>query len=194
MHWEEAGAFTGRVSGQTLREAGCTFVILGHSEVRAAGESDEAVNRKLRAALRVGLTPIVCVGESLAERESGRAEEVVSSQVRRAFADIPREMLGQKGLTVAYEPVWAIGTGIAAEPQQAEEMQGMIQELLAKLYDSALAEEVRILYGGSVSPSNTTDFLGQPHVDGLLVGKASTIADTFKGILENASEVACAKS
>ena len=189
MHWEEAGAFTGCVSGQMLQEAGCTYVILGHSELRAAGESDEAVNLKLQAALKLGLLPIVCVGEKLSERESGRAAEVVSTQVTRAFADVSREALAHSVITIAYEPVWAIGTGIAANPQEANEMQGTIRQLFANLVNEQSAEQVRILYGGSVNTSNAAEFLAQPDVDGLLVGKASASADTFLGILEAASRL-----
>jgi len=190
MHWEKAGAFTGRVSGQMLQDAGCALVILGHSELRAAGESDEAVNRKVGAALQVGLVPIVCVGERLSERESGRASEVVSTQVTRAFAEIPGEVLTQQEVIIAYEPVWAIGTGMAATPVVANEMQGTIRQLLATLLHKEFAEQVRILYGGSVSPSNTAEFLAQPNVDGLLVGKASASADTFLGILDEADKLA----
>src|SRR5712692_2940973 len=169
---EKQGAFTGEVSAPMLKELGCDGVILGHSERRQLfGETDEGVARKLKAALEAGLHPIVCVGETLAEREASRTWEVVSRQIRGAFNGLAADAVGR--CTIAYEPVWAIGTGKTATTGQAQEVHGQIRGLLRELAGPAVAEAVRIQYGGSVKPDNAAELLGQPDIDGALVGGAS---------------------
>ncbi len=182
IHWEPQGAFTGEVSAQMARDAGCTHVIIGHSERRALfGETDAGVNRKVIAALAAGLTPIVCVGETLAERESGSTRSVVLGQVDGALDGLDAEAIGQ--LIVAYEPVWAIGTGLTATPAQAQEVHGWIRARLADLAGSGVADGLRILYGGSVKPDNVAELMGQTDIDGALVGGASLKADSFERIV-----------
>jgi len=184
-HHEKQGAFTGEVSCAMLKDAGCDGVILGHSERRQLfGETDEGVARKVKAALVEGLHPIVCVGETLQEREAGRTWEVVSRQVRAGLAGLDAGAL-QK-ITVAYEPVWAIGTGRNATAAQAQEVHGQIRGLLRELGGAATADAVRIQYGGSVKPDNAAELLGQPDVDGALVGGASLKAEDFAKIVEAA--------
>jgi triosephosphate isomerase len=180
-HHEKQGAFTGEVSAPMLAELGCDGVILGHSERRQYfGETDEGVNKKLKAAFEAGLHPIVCVGETLAERESNKTWEVVSRQIRGALADIPDEQVAK--LTLAYEPVWAIGTGKVATTAQAQEVHGLIRGLLYEL-SKEVAEAVRIQYGGSVKPDNAADLLAQPDIDGALVGGASLKSEDFAKII-----------
>jgi triosephosphate isomerase len=181
MHDKASGAFTGEVAPPMLVDLGCRFVILGHSERRTLfGETDATVNAKTRAALAAGLTPIVCVGETLAEREAGRTQAVVSGQVTGSLAALtPAEI---EKLVIAYEPVWAIGTGKVATPQQAQEVHALIRGLLAKLASPEVAARVRIQYGGSVKPDNAADLAAQPDIDGALVGGASLKADDFLGI------------
>jgi triosephosphate isomerase len=180
-YWEAQGAFTGEVSPLQLRDAGCRYVILGHSERRQLfAETDVAVNRKTRAVLAAGLAPIVCVGETLAEREGGRAVAVVVDQVRLALAEIKAEDAAP--IVIAYEPVWAIGTGRNAQPSDAQEMHARIRSAVAEVLSSAVAERMRILYGGSVKPDNARALLGQSDVDGALVGGASLVADSFSAI------------
>jgi triosephosphate isomerase len=184
-HFEKQGAFTGEVSAAMLKAAGCAGVILGHSERRQYfGETDELVNKRLKAALGEQLHPIVCVGETLAEREASRTWEVVSRQLRGAFAGLGAEELGR--LTVAYEPVWAIGTGKTATTAQAQEVHGLIRGLLRELGGAPVADAVRIQYGGSVKPDNAAELLAQPDIDGALVGGASLKADDFARILAGA--------
>ena len=184
-HHEKQGAFTGEVSAPMLKELGCDGVILGHSERRQYfGETDEGVNKKLRAALEAQLHPIVCVGETLQEREANRTWEVVSRQVKGAFAGLGGEAIGR--CTVAYEPVWAIGTGKTATTAQAQEVHGLIRGLLRDLAGPQVAESVRIQYGGSVKPENAADLLGQPDIDGALVGGASLKAEDFARIIAGA--------
>ena len=181
MHDKSAGAFTGEVAPPMLVDLGCRYVILGHSERRTLfGETDAAVNAKTKAALAAGLTPIVCVGESLAEREGGRTQAVVTEQVRGSLAGLSPADLER--IVVAYEPVWAIGTGKVATPAQAQEVHALIRGLLASMASSETAGRVRIQYGGSVKPDNAADLAGQPDVDGALVGGASLKADDFLGI------------
>lgn len=182
MHWEASGAFTGEISAGMLVAAGCRHVILGHSERRQLfGETDETVNRKIKAALAAGLHPIVCVGETLAEREAGRTKAVVEAQVRGSLAALEsKDMLK---ITLAYEPVWAIGTGRNATPDQAQEVHADIRALLAELFGKACAEAVRIQYGGSVKPSNAKAILAQSDIDGALVGGASLKASEFAEIV-----------
>jgi len=182
MHAEASGAFTGEISAGMLLAAGCKYVILGHSERRGLfGETDETVNRKLKAALEAGLLAIVCVGETLEAREAGRTEEVVFGQVKQSLADLDsKDMLK---VTVAYEPIWAIGTGKTATPEQAQEVHAGIRNLLGETFGKACAETVRIQYGGSVKPGNAKAILAQDDVDGALVGGASLKAADFAAIV-----------
>ncbi|MCP3141014.1 triose-phosphate isomerase [Pyxidicoccus xibeiensis] len=185
-HWEASGAFTGEVSAQMLAELGCAYVIVGHSERRQLfGETDESVNKKARAVKAAGMTPIICVGETLAEREGNRTLEVVERQVRGALAGFDAKDVGS--FVLAYEPVWAIGTGRNATSAQAQEVHAAIRGLLERLYDGETAGRVRIQYGGSVKPDNAAELLGQPDVDGALVGGASLKAGDFAAIVKAAS-------
>jgi len=184
-HFEKQGAFTGEISAPMLAEVGCDGVILGHSERRQLfSETDEGVNKKLRSVLEAQLQAIVCVGETLAEREANRTWEVVSRQVRGALAGIAAEQVGK--LTLAYEPVWAIGTGKVATTGQAQEVHGQIRGLIRELAGPQAAESIRIQYGGSVKPENAAELLGQPDIDGALVGGASLKADDFARIVAGA--------
>ena len=180
-HWEEEGPFTGEVAAKMLREAGCSHVIVGHSERREHfGDTDRRVNRKARAVLFWGMTPIICVGEKADERAAGRAGEVVDAQLRRALANI---RLGEEQrLVVAYEPVWAIGTGRNATVAEAVEMHGRIRAELAQAFGEERAESLRILYGGSVTPANAGDLLSARGIDGALVGGASLDGASFLAI------------
>ena len=181
MHDQSSGAFTGEVAPPMLLDLGCRYVILGHSERRTLfGETDAVVNAKTRAALAAGLTPIVCVGETLEEREGGRTAAVVTTQVQGSLAGLTPADLEK--IVVAYEPVWAIGTGRVATPQQAQEVHALIRGLLGGLASPAVAAKVRIQYGGSVKPDNAEDLAVQPDIDGALVGGASLKADDFLGI------------
>ncbi len=181
MHDQSSGAFTGEVAPPMLLDLGCRYVILGHSERRTLfGETDAVVNTKTRAALAAGLTPIVCVGETLEEREGGRTAAVVTTQVQGSLAGLTPADLEK--IVVAYEPVWAIGTGRVATPQQAQEVHALIRGLLGGLASPAVAAKVRIQYGGSVKPDNAADLAVQPDIDGALVGGASLKADDFLGI------------
>ena len=185
LHWESQGAFTGEISAPMLVDAGCRYVLCGHSERRQFfGDTDEWVQRKTRAALAAGLHPIVCVGETLPERESGRTLEVVGRQVRAALSGLTPQQMGS--LTVAYEPVWAIGTGKTASSAQAQEVHAALRAILRELAPSA-ADAVRILYGGSVKPDNAAELMSQPDVDGALVGGASLKAADFTGIIQGAN-------
>ena len=180
-HAAASGAHTGDISAAMLVDAGASHVILGHSERRTLfGETDAAVNAKTRAALNAGLTPIVCVGETLEEREAGRTAAVVTTQVESSLGGIPAADLEK--VVIAYEPVWAIGTGKVATPQQAQEVHALIRELVAGLASAPIAERVRIQYGGSVKPDNVADLAAQPDIDGALVGGASLKADDFMAI------------
>lgn len=182
-HWEEKGAFTGEISGPMLQEVGCDCVILGHSERRHLfGETDDMIQKKLAAAFRWGLLPILCVGELLPDREAGKTFDVVSTQVKTAVQGITREQ-SQK-LIIAYEPVWAIGTGKTATPEQAQEVHAFIRDLCASLFDKAIANHTRILYGGSVKPDNVDALMAQPDIDGLLVGGASLEVSSFQRIVQ----------
>ncbi|MCX8025393.1 MAG: triose-phosphate isomerase [Thermanaerothrix sp.] len=187
MHWEAAGAFTGEVAPAMVKEF-CQYVILGHSERRTYfGETDETVNRKVRAAFAHGLTPIVCRGETLAENEAGRTAEVVSRQIEQGLKDLTPEQAS--GLVIAYEPVWAIGTGRAASGEDANRVVSeVIRPTLAKMFGSAIAETVRVLYGGSVTAANAAEFFSQPQIDGALVGGASLKAAEFVKIVEAAAK------
>ncbi len=180
--WENEGAFTGDVSAPMLREAGCTHVVIGHSERRHIhGETDERVNRKLKAALANGLTPIICVGETLAEREAGRTQEVLERQVTGGFAGLTGPDFSR--IIIAYEPVWAIGTGRTATPELAAESHRFLRQLARTQFGENLARAVRILYGGSVKPDNIRGLMSQEEIDGALVGGASLNVDSFSAIV-----------
>ena len=182
MHHEPKGAFTGEVSASMLKDVGCTYVILGHSERRHIfQESNTDVNKKVKAALSIGLTPIVCVGEQLSEREAGQTSTVILDQFDGSLAGVAADNIAR--IVVAYEPVWAIGTGKVATPQQAEEVHLDLRKILEDRYNVETAAAVRILYGGSVKPDNAAELLGQPNVDGALVGGASLQADDFVKIV-----------
>ncbi|RMF31495.1 MAG: triose-phosphate isomerase [Chloroflexi bacterium] len=184
MHWEPQGAFTGEISPRMLKEL-CQYVIIGHSERRQYfGETDEGVNRKLKAALAHGLTPIVCVGENLEQNEAGQTEAVVGGQVRAAFAGLTAEQARQ--VILAYEPIWAIGTGKPATGPGANAIIAQaIRGTLTDLYGEEVAQAIRVQYGGSVKPNNIAEFMAQPEIDGALVGGASLQAESFAGIIRN---------
>ena len=181
-YWEEEGAFTGEVSPKLLKDAGCSHVIIGHSERRQYfAETDETVNRKTKAALKTGLVVLVCVGETLAERESGSTFKVIETQVRGGLASIPAADLTK--IVIAYEPVWAIGTGKTASDEQAQEVHAFIRSLIGQMYSASAAQALRILYGGSVKPENVKGLMAQTDIDGALVGGASLKAESFAGIV-----------
>lgn len=185
MYFESQGAFTGEVSAGMLADIGCTYVILGHSERRhLLGETDETINRKISAALSNRLRPIFCVGETLAERDSGATFDVLDRQLRQGLVGVRPEQLRET--VVAYEPVWAIGTGKVATPEQAEQAHAHLRETLNKMYGADLAQVIRIQYGGSVKPENVAGLLQLPNVDGALVGGASLKADDFSAIVHAA--------
>lgn len=185
LHQEENGAFTGEVSAKMLLSAGCEFVIIGHSERRTIfTESDELINKKIIRALKNNLKPIFCVGELLEEREKNITEQVIKSQVLKGLENF--SVGGLKNLIIAYEPVWAIGTGKTATPQQAEEVHHFIRKLIENHFSEEFAENLRILYGGSVKPDNSNDLLSQKNIDGALVGGACLNADSFLNIIKSA--------
>jgi triosephosphate isomerase (TIM) len=183
MYPEEEGAFTAEISPKMLKAAGCTYVILGHSERRQYfNETNEFINKKAKKAIASGLIPIICVGETLAQREGNITAQVVSEQVTGCLKDIPAAEVEK--LIIAYEPVWAIGTGKVATPQQAQDVHHTIRTLIAQLYSAATAEKVVIQYGGSVKPENAKELLHQPDIDGALVGGACLKADSFAAIVQ----------
>ena len=185
MYHQANGAFTGETSAAMLRDLGCRYVILGHSERRhILGETDEDVNRKVLAALAAGITPIVCLGELLEERQAGKTAEVVSTQFRGSLAGVSPEQMA--GIVLAYEPVWAIGTGQVATPEQAEEVHSDLRSLIQEQYNSEGAAQVRIQSGGSVKAENAAELLSCPNIDGALVGGASLKVDSFLGIVAGA--------
>ena len=185
MHFEEKGAYTGEISPRMLTGL-CEYVILGHSERRHIfGETDEMVNRKVATALKVGLKPILCVGETLEEYEKGKTGEVVSRQLKAALKGIS----APHGLVIAYEPVWAIGTGRGAEPRGAGATIGLIRRVLAQLYGDEVSQSIRVLYGGSVDTGNVAGFLREPEIDGALVGGASLRPNDFVSIVEQAARI-----
>jgi len=185
VYFQEKGAFTGEISPAMLKDVGCAYVLCGHSERRhVIGEDDAIVNKKVHAAINGGLLPILCVGELRSEREAGQTEKVVSTQVSKGLAGLDGEKAA--AVTIAYEPVWAIGTGLTATPQQAQEVHAFIRELVAKLYDAELADAMRIQYGGSVTAANSRELMGRPDIDGALVGGASLKAPEFLGIIRSA--------
>ncbi|MDZ7725860.1 MAG: triose-phosphate isomerase [candidate division KSB1 bacterium] len=182
IFWEDKGAFTGEISADMLKSVGCHYVIIGHSERRQYfSETDETVNKRIKQALANDLTPIVCVGELLEERESGDTEKVVETQIKGAFKDIEKSDAAK--MVVAYEPVWAIGTGKVATPEQAQDVHKMIRRLLSDLYGAEVADAIRIQYGGSMKPKNAKELLEQPDIDGGLIGGAALEAESFLGII-----------
>ncbi|UFS70095.1 triose-phosphate isomerase [Geomonas sp. RF6] len=182
VFWEEEGAFTGEVSPRMLLDAGCSHTIIGHSERRQYfSETDETVNKKMKASLKGGLIPIMCIGETLDEREGGKTFEVLERQIRGGLADLPAEVV--KPVIVAYEPVWAIGTGKVATEGQAQEAHAFIRGVLADIFGRGTADATRILYGGSVKPDNAKGLMACADIDGALVGGASLKGDTFASIV-----------
>jgi len=185
MHWEKSGAFTGEISAAMLRDLYCHYVILGHSERRAMfGETDEVVNRKVKAALANNLHPIVCIGETLSQRKSGKTEEIIKSQCQNSFKDLDASNFSN--MILAYEPVWAIGTGMTATPQQAQDVHRLIRQLVQDQTDEKTALSIRILYGGSVKANNAAELFNQPDIDGGLIGGASLDADSLVAIVNAA--------
>lgn len=188
LHFENDGAYTGEISASMLREVGVRYVILGHSERREYfGETDTIINKKVVKALENNLSPILCVGEVLAQRKSGEQNQVVRTQLVGALSDI--DAASMANIVIAYEPVWAIGTGETASPQQAQDMHAYIRSVVSDLYSTEVADKVKILYGGSMKPDNAAELLSQPDVDGGLIGGASLKADSFNAIIEIANEL-----
>lgn len=185
LFWEDSGAYTGEVSPLMIRDIGCEYVIIGHSERRGYfHESDEVVNKKIRAALRNKLKAIICVGESLKERKEDKTMQVIESQIKMGLEGISAEEI--KEITIAYEPIWAIGTGVTATPQQANEVHVYIRRLLSQIFSKDTASFIRVLYGGSVNPSNSSELMSEKEIDGALVGGASLDADSFVQIVKSA--------
>ena len=183
VFWEPSGAYTGEISPSMLRDVGCRYVIIGHSERRLYfGEINESVQKKIKASLAMGLNAIICVGEALEEREARKTFDVVKTQVKQCLEGFSREEMEK--ITIAYEPIWAIGTGKTATPQQAEEVHAFIREQMGHITHRQVCEGVRIQYGGSVNPDNILDLMLQPNIDGALVGGASLKADSFSGIVK----------
>ncbi len=181
MHWEDKGAFTGEISAEMLLDLKCRYVIIGHSERRQYfGETDETVNKKVKQALKKGLFPIMCVGETLAEREAGKLNEIISRQVTGGLKDLSSDEM--KKIVIAYEPVWAIGTGKTATPDQANEVHALIRQKVKSLYGAEIADGLRIQYGGSVTPDNVSTLMAMPDIDGALVGGASLKPESFAAL------------
>ncbi len=184
MYFEDKGAFTGEISAAMLKSVGCEYVILGHSERRTIfGESDSTVNKKIKKALSSGLRPIFCIGESLVEREKGITNEVVKRQVTEGLQQVSKGEMEK--IIIAYEPIWAIGTGVNATPQQAQEVHVFVRNLIGEIFGSDTAEKQIIQYGGSVKPDNAADLLSQTDIDGALVGGACLDADSFMSIIKS---------
>lgn len=185
MHWEKEGAYTGEISPQMLLTIGCKYVILGHSERRSYFfETNQTVNFKVKSALEFGLIPIVCVGERFEEREANKTKQVIEDHLRGAFKDLAADLV--KKCVIAYEPVWAIGTGKTATPSQANEVHLFIREFLSSMFDKDCGEKVNVLYGGSVKPENSKELLEMSDIDGALVGGASLDAESFEKIVRSA--------
>lgn len=188
LHFEDNGAYTGEISATMLVESGCTHVIVGHSERRQYfGETDEIVNKKIHQALNYDLVPVICLGESLEQRKSGSHKQVVAGQLKAALEGVDDNTAPD--VVIAYEPIWAIGTGETASPEQAQEMHEYLRSELAELYDEEIASHIRILYGGSMKPANAEELLGQPDVDGGLIGGASLKAVDFSEIINIADKL-----
>ena len=186
IHWADNGAFTGEISGAMLKEMGIEYVIIGHSERRQYfGETDETVNKRIAAALKYDLKPIVCIGETLEEREGNKTEDVLAKQIKDGFANIAAADMAK--VTIAYEPVWAIGTGKTATPDMAEETHAFIRKTFADLYGAEVAEALVIQYGGSMKPENSKDLVAQKDIDGGLIGGAALKADSFYDLVANAA-------
>jgi triosephosphate isomerase len=186
VYFEKNGAFTGEISASMLKDIGCTYALCGHSERRhVIGETDEVINKKIAAAIGGGLLPIFCVGELIEQRKAKKTTEVVRRQIEAGLAGLSDEKVS--AVTIAYEPVWAIGTGLTATPEQAQEVHSLIRQLLAKMYSKQLAQEIRIQYGGSVKPETAAELMQEEDVDGLLVGGASLKADDFLAIIQAAT-------
>ncbi|MCF7916451.1 MAG: triose-phosphate isomerase [Candidatus Omnitrophica bacterium] len=184
MHWENSGAFTGEISPEMIKSLDCKFVIIGHSERRKYfSETNQEINKKIKAAISAGLLPIVCVGETLEQREQGQEKNVIEEQLREGFDSLTESDLEK--ITVAYEPVWAIGTGKTATGDQAEAMHNFIREWIKKEFSPSQAEKLRILYGGSVKPNNIKELMNQDDIDGALVGGASLKSEDFTAIIKN---------
>ncbi|MCD4830666.1 MAG: triose-phosphate isomerase [Anaerohalosphaeraceae bacterium] len=187
IYFESNGAFTGEISTDMLKDVGCEYVLVGHSERRhVIGETDELINRKVKAAIAAGLKVIFCVGELLAQREAEQTDEVVKQQIEKGLVGI--DAAGAANITIAYEPVWAIGTGLTATPAQAQEVHAMIRNLIAGMYSQDFADQVRIQYGGSAKPANAAELMSQPDVDGLLIGGASLKPEDFTSMIASAAE------
>jgi triosephosphate isomerase len=187
MYFEESGAYTGEVSTAMLKDCGCTHVIIGHSERRTIfNESDELINKKVKKALEADLTPVLCIGEKLEEREANKTFEVITNQLNGDLADIDSDNM--KKIVIAYEPVWAIGTGKTATPQQAQEAHAFIRKLIKEKYDEAVANETIILYGGSMKPANVEELIAQEDVDGGLIGGASLKAESFVEMIKKSNK------
>lgn len=182
MHWENSGAYTGEISPLMLKEIGVDYCIIGHSERRQYfGETDEMVNKKVKSALKHNIKPIVCVGETLEERESAKEEEVVKEQVLKALEGIDKEYI--KDIVIAYEPIWAIGTGKTASSDDANQMCGFIREIIGNKYDKEAKDNIRIQYGGSVKPNTIKELMAKEEIDGALVGGASLVAEDFAALV-----------
>jgi triosephosphate isomerase len=185
LHFEDNGAFTGEISGVMLKELGVNYVIIGHSERRAYfAETDEIVNKKIVAAFKYGITPIVCVGEKLEDREAGKTKDVCKVQTEAAFKGISAEQAAQ--VVIAYEPIWAIGTGKSSTAEDAQDVIGYIRQIVSGLYEESVANSVRIQYGGSVKPGNIAEYMAQPDIDGALVGGASLESASYIQLVEGA--------
>ncbi len=186
IYFEQKGAFTGEISAAMLKDVGCAYALCGHSERRhVIGESDELINKKVLASISGGLLPVLCVGELIEERKAGKTEEVVERQIRKGLKDVSAEKM--EAVTIAYEPVWAIGTGLTATPEQAQEVHVFIRGILADIYNKKLANEVRIQYGGSANAGNAAVLMNQKDIDGLLVGGASLKVDDFVAMIKAAA-------
>ncbi|MYB66801.1 triose-phosphate isomerase [Candidatus Poribacteria bacterium] len=184
VYWENSGAFTGEISPTMLKDVGCEYVIIGHSERRQFfAETNESVNLKTKAALTTDLKPIICVGEQLKDREAGNTEKIIENHVSGGIKDLSADQM--LSCVIAYEPVWAIGTGKTATPKQAQEVHAYIRQLISEVYTDEIANQVRIQYGGSVKPDNAAELMSQPDVDGALVGGASLQADSFAHIVKS---------
>lgn len=188
MHWEKEGAFTGEISAGMIKSTGANYVIIGHSERRQYfGETNETVNKKVKAAIASGLKPITCVGESLSEREENITLRIIDKQTRAGLADLTKDEIRQ--VIIAYEPVWAIGTGKTATPEQAQEVHAQIRSIISELFGEETAANMRIQYGGSVKPENAAELLSQPDIDGALVGGACLKAESFSAIIHTAENL-----
>lgn len=188
VHWEAAGAYTGEISAEMIENAGCRYVIIGHSERRQFfGETNQTVNKKIKQTLTTSLSPIVCIGETLQQRQEGQTKEIVKKQIFEGLVDLSLSQMER--IVFAYEPVWAIGTGLTATPEQAEEAHQFIRELIAGLFNSQAAELAHILYGGSAKPDNIKELLSQQHIDGGLIGGASLKVDSFVAMIKIAEEL-----